>query len=250
VKLREILRESEASDAAHKKGWKSKGGGAWMDKSGKTVAITKKGKLTPVGSDDKSKLKSVKSQDDPDFGDKAVTPKLGDEASSELNDFSGRAEDWLRVDPTEWKGLDHEEKVDIIQHDSALMDALTDKGVDTSILTPDNVSKMVDNIDTYYGEEDDREETEPQQYEKTAEKERKKAINTITNAEGFDGGSPEDQARIAHDYMTNEFIPSVKNDSYKYGEMAAERLASSLYSNWRSKEAATAVLNAWNDNKV
>ena len=45
MKLTDIISESEASDEAKKKGLVSAGWGRWKDKSGKTVADTKDGKL-------------------------------------------------------------------------------------------------------------------------------------------------------------------------------------------------------------
>jgi len=237
MKLKEVI-ESDASDKAHKAGLVSKGGAAWADKSGKTVAVTKKGKLVSI---DKKGMDTLKSK----AKTKMKATGEPDDDTTTLNDFSGRAHDWLDVDPEEWKGLDHEEKIDIVQHDSGLMDALADKGVDTAILTPENVSAMVDNIDTYYGEEDDREETKPEQHEKNAEAHYMKALKTITDTPGFSNGSPEDQEKIVYDYMTKEFMPNVKDDEFQYGARAANRLRGQLTNNWRADDAGDLVAKIW-----
>jgi hypothetical protein len=53
-KLRRILKEGKASEQAHALGLKYKGHGYWMDKSGKTVAVTKNDKLVKLTPDDQA----------------------------------------------------------------------------------------------------------------------------------------------------------------------------------------------------
>jgi len=87
--IKKVIKESKASDEAHKKGLESAGFGHWKDKSGKIVATTSDDKLVFNKNKDDKKEKSEQKNDEDlfkvDKEDRLYNEDLDDNGNEILN---------------------------------------------------------------------------------------------------------------------------------------------------------------------